>query len=186
MMMHLLAYSWNIMWLDCVMFLPLVVMSFEKLIRTGRYLPYVLSLAYALYSNYYIAFMLCLFMVLYFIFSCIRQEHTLNSFGRNFARFSIGSALGGGLAMFLIVPVYISLAHTSAAGSTLPDMKNNFEMLALFGRHLYATTPTIRSGNLPNIYCGLLSVILLPIFATINPYGCAGASPISDCSVPSR
>ena len=168
MMMYLLAYSWNIMWLDCVMFLPLVVMSFEKLIRTGRYLPYVLSLAYALYSNYYIAFMLCLFMVLYFIFSCIRQEHTLNSFGRNFARFSIGSALGGGLAMFLIVPVYISLAHTSAAGSTLPDMKNNFEMLALFGRHLYATTPTIRSGNLPNIYCGLLSVILLPIFATMK------------------
>ncbi len=168
MMMYLLAYSWNIMWLDCVMVLPLIIMSFEKLMRTGKYLPYVLTLAYALYANYYIAFMLCIFMVFYFLCFCLRQEQSAAMLSRSFGRFAIGSVLGGGLSMFLLVPVYISLAHTSAAGGSLPDMKSNFEMFALLGRHLYNTTPTIRSGNLPNIYCGLLSVLLLPIFATMK------------------
>ncbi len=68
LMMYMLAYFWNIMWLDVVMILPLVVMSFEKLMREGKYLPYILTLAYALYANYYIGFMLCLFLVLYFVF----------------------------------------------------------------------------------------------------------------------
>lgn len=29
MMMYVLAYNWNIMWLDCVMFLPLVVWALK-------------------------------------------------------------------------------------------------------------------------------------------------------------
>ncbi len=63
MMMYLIAYSWCIMWLDCVMILPLVVLGFEKLMRENKPLTYVLSLAYALYVNYFIAFMLCLSLI---------------------------------------------------------------------------------------------------------------------------
>lgn len=168
MMMYLIAYSWNIMWLDCVMILPLVVMSFEKLMRTGKYLPYVLSLAYALYTNYYIGAMLCIFMVLYFLCYTARQLRTSNARWRSFGRFAVGSLLSGGIVMFLILPVFISLSLTSAANGKLPDIKSNFDMFNLFGRQLYGTSPTIRSGNLPNIYCGLLPVFLLPIFATLK------------------
>ncbi len=168
MMMYLIAYSWDIMWLDCVMILPIVVMNFEKLMRTGKYLPYVLSLAYALYANYYIGFMLCVFLVLYFLCFSLRQVRTFSSRRRFFGRFAIGSLLGGGLVMFLLVPTYLALGQTSAAGGTLPEMKNNFDMFNLLGRHLYETSPTIRSGNLPNIYCGILSIFLLPIFATMR------------------
>ncbi|HIW74801.1 MAG TPA: YfhO family protein [Firmicutes bacterium] len=168
MMMYLIAYSWDIMWLDCVMILPIVVMSFEKLMRTGRYLPYVLSLAYALYANYYIGFMLCLFLVLYFIVYWVRRPRSAEERARCFGRFSIGSLLGGGLTMFLLLPTFLSLAHTSAAGGELRELTSNFAMFDLLGRHLYESTPTIRSGNLPNIYCGLLAVVLLPIFATLR------------------
>lgn len=168
MMMYLIAYSWDIMWLDCVMILPIVIMNFEKLMRTGKYLPYVLSLAYALYANYYIGFMLCVFLVLYFLCFSLRQVRTFSSRKRFFGRFAVGSLLGGGLVMFLLVPTYLALGQTSAAGGTLPEMKNNFDMFNLLGRHLYETSPTIRSGNLPNIYCGVLSIFLLPIFATLR------------------
>lgn len=168
MMMYLIAYSWNIMWLDCIMVLPLIVMSFERLMRTGKYLPYVLSLAYALYTNYYIGAMVCIFMVLYFLCYSMRQVRTADSRLRSFGRFAIGSLLGGCLVMFLLVPVYISLSLTSAAHGTLPDIKANFDMFNLLGRQLYGTSPTIRSGNLPNVYCGLLAVFLLPIYATLK------------------
>lgn len=90
MMMYTLAYFWNIMWLDVVMILPLVVMCFEKLMREGKYLPYILTLAYALYANYYIGFMLCLFMVLYFLFYLLRRRRTLDRVGKSFLRFAVG------------------------------------------------------------------------------------------------
>lgn len=168
MMMYVLAYNWNIMWLDCVMFLPLVVLGFERMMRTGKYLTYVLSLAYALYANYYIGFMVCLFMVAYFAVYCLRVRRPVRRLGQSVLRFAIGSLLGGGLAAFLLIPVFLALGQTSAAGGTLPEIDNNFSMFALLGRHLYGTSPTIRSGNLPNIYCGLLAVFLLPIFATLR------------------
>lgn len=165
MMMYLLAYSWNIMWLDVVMVLPLVVMGFERLMHTGKYLTYVLSLAYALYANYYIGFMLCVFMVIYYVAFLFRSRRTPAQGRSSLFRFALGSLLGGGLAMFLLVPVYLALGQTSAAGASLPDLKSNFDMFNLLGRHLYEVSPTIRSGNLPNIYCGVLAMFLLPVFA---------------------
>lgn len=166
LMMYFLAYSWNIMWLDVVMILPLVVLFFERLMRTGKYLGYVLTLAYALYANYYIAFMLCLFLVLYFLVYALRTKRQPNVSQKCAGRFALGSLLGGGLAMFLLVPVYLGLKLTSAAGAELPEISANFPFFDLFGQQLFRTVPTIRSGNLPNIYCGLLPVLLAPIFAT--------------------
>ena len=41
-------------------------------------------------------------------------------------------------------------------------------MFGLLGQQLYGVAPTIRSGNLPNLYCGLLPVLLLPVFLTMR------------------
>lgn len=165
MMMYVLAYSWNIMWLDCLIVLPLVVMGFEHLMRRGKYLPYVLSLAYALYANYYIAFMLCVFLVLYFFAYLLRDARDTALNRRALWRFSIGSLVGGGLSMILVLPVALALGQTSAAGAKMPEMNAYFEMFQLLGRHLYDVTPTIRSGNLPNVYCGVAVLLLVPLFA---------------------
>lgn len=168
MMMYMLAYSWNIMWLDGVMMLPLVILFFERMMRTGRIAGYALSLAYTLFVNYYLGFMICVFLVLYYIAFSLRKRRTGDGHAREFLRFLSGSLLGGGMAMFLLIPVAMALGHTSAAGGSLPDFNANFDMFNLLGRHLYGTSPTIRSGNLPNLYCGLLAVVLLPIFATMK------------------
>ena len=139
LMMYMLAYFWNIMWLDVVMILPLVVMSFEKLMREGKYLPYILTLAYALYANYYIGFMLCLFLVLYFVFYVLRKRRPLDRIGKSFVRFAVSSLIGGGLVMFLLLPVAVSLGDTSAAGGGLKEMASNFDMFKLLGLSIYMT-----------------------------------------------
>ncbi|MBQ9964752.1 MAG: YfhO family protein [Clostridia bacterium] len=165
MMMYLIAYSWNIMWLDVVMILPLVVYGFERLMHTGKFLTYVLSLAYALFANYYIAFMLCIFLILYYITYCLRSPRTGKQLGTSFVRFGGFSILAAGLTAFLLVPVYIALQGTSAAESTMPDITNTIDMFSLLGRHLVDTSPTVRSGNLPNLYCGVLTAFCVPLFA---------------------
>jgi len=177
LMMYMIAYSWDIMWLDCVMCLPLVVMGFEHMMRTGKYLLYVLSLAYSLYANYYIGFMICVFMVLYYLVFLVRAPRSSKKQTIGFARFAIGSALGGGLAMFILLPAFSSLSSTSASSGSLMDqifdlfsnfLQTNFDVFELFNRGLYGVEPTVRSGNLPNVYCGLLAVVALPLFATMS------------------
>ncbi len=165
LMMYLIAYSWNLMWLDVVMILPLVVWGFERLMHTGKYLTYLLSLAYALYANYYLAFMLCVFLVLYYLTYCLRSRRSGKQLAVSFARFAGFSVLAAGLVAFLLIPVYLALKLTSASGADLPEMTNTLDMFQLLGRHFTNAGPTIRSGNLPNIYCGVLAAICVPLFA---------------------
>ena len=165
LMMYLLAYSWNIMWLDVVMVLPLAVLGFEHLMKTGRFLPYVLSLAYCLYANYYIGFMLCIFLVFYYVGFVLREKRDGNQVAVSFGHFAGFSILGAAIAAVMIIPVFLALKQTSAADADLPKITNTIDIFELIGRHLAGTTPTIRSGNLPNMYCGVLSAICIPLFA---------------------
>lgn len=164
LMSYMLAYSWNIMWLDVVALTPLVVLAMERLLDGHSGVAYVLLLALALFVNYYIGFMLCIFLVLYFVVWTLREARTGRVIGRGFCRFAIGSLLGGGLAATLLVPTAFALMRTSAAGGGVPEFETNFPLFDLLGRLYTGATPTIRSGNLPNIYCGVVTVLLLPIY----------------------
>jgi len=167
MMMYMIAYSWNIMWLDVIMVLPLIVMGFEKMMREKKFLLYTLTLAYALFVNYYIAFMVCVFMVLYFIAYALREKHESRDLAAGFLRFGGYSALAAALSALLLVPVAMALGVTSASDGGFASVWNsNFDFFDLLGRHLYDVTPTIRSGNLPNLYCGVFAILLLPLFLT--------------------
>lgn len=163
---YMLAYSWNIMWLDVVALLPLVVMALERCLKTGKITAYALLLGLALFVNYYIGFMVCVFLVFYWLVWVFRKKRTLKEIFFGGLRFGAGSLWGAGLAAVLLIPVALALGRTSAAGGELGDFRTNFELFDLFGRMFYGATPTIRSGNLPNLYCGVAAVVLLPIYFT--------------------
>ncbi len=163
---YMLAYSWNIMWLDGVILLPVVVLCMERMLRTGKVAAYAATLALALFANYYIGFMLCVFLVLYMAVWLLRQPRAPREWLTGCGRFAAGSLLAGGLAAALLVPTALALGRTSAAGETLGAFDSNFPLFDLLGRLLYGATPTIRSGNLPNLYCGLPAVLLMPIYLT--------------------
>ena len=55
------AYYWNIMWLDGLIFLPLIVLGIENIINKNKGLLYTISLSLMLFSNYFIGYMLCIF-----------------------------------------------------------------------------------------------------------------------------
>ena len=60
------AYYWNIMWLDGLIFLPLIVLGIENIINKNKGLLYTISLSLMLFSNYFIGYMLCIFSCIYF------------------------------------------------------------------------------------------------------------------------
>ncbi|MCD8330606.1 MAG: YfhO family protein [Lachnospiraceae bacterium] len=55
---YLAAYSWNIMWLDCLWLAPLILLGLERLVREDRPFLYCITLGLAILSNYYISVLL--------------------------------------------------------------------------------------------------------------------------------
>lgn len=190
-MLYMLAYSWNIMWLDVVALMPVVVMCAERLLRGGSIIPYALVLGLTLFTNYYIGFMLCVFLVLYFVVFMLRRARPVNEWWLRGSRFALGSLLGAGLAAVLLVPTALALGRTSAAGGEMPSFAANFDLFDLIGRLYYGATPTIRSGNLPNLYCGTIVTLLLPLYMMIKEiplrrricYGALGGVLLISCTV---
>lgn len=75
------AYNYNIMWVDCVVLLPLIILGLEKLVKEGRCELYCVTLALSIFTNYYISIMICIFLVLYFLFLLVTEQKRLRSIG---------------------------------------------------------------------------------------------------------
>ena len=56
------------MWLDGLVFLPLIALGVEYLVDDGRKLNYIIPLAAICIANFYIGFMCCIFTAIYFVY----------------------------------------------------------------------------------------------------------------------
>ena len=48
------AYNWNVMWLDCVVLAPIIILGLERLVLEGKDKLYCITLALAILCNYYL------------------------------------------------------------------------------------------------------------------------------------
>lgn len=184
---YFIAYYWNVMWIDAMYLLPLIALGIEKIIDNGKCLSYIIFLSFAIYTNYYIGFMLCIFSCLYFIYyyfcsykSIQEKQNNLNSTGnkkdlfRNSIflhsgiRFAFSSLAVGVILLFMLVPVAYVLSSSSATSGTAPtEISFYYDIFDFFANHLASLEPTIRSSGddvLPNVYCGILTLILIPMY----------------------
>lgn len=174
---YFLAYYWNVMWLDGMVFFPLIALGIQSIIKERKWILYTVSMAVMMFANYYIAMMLCIVSVLYFIayyFSTYTPK--TGKVAKNFIDrgtvFALSSVLAAGLGAFSLLPTYFALQSSSATGGKFPkDFKIYFDFFDFLANHLAAVTPTIRSSGedvMPNVYCGVIVLILVPlyIFAT--------------------
>ena len=65
---YMIGYSWNVMWMDAILMFPLILIGFDKLMTEEDGRMYAVCLTIAMIGNYYIAFMICIFLVLWFLF----------------------------------------------------------------------------------------------------------------------
>ncbi|MDI9497062.1 MAG: YfhO family protein [Bacillota bacterium] len=168
----MIAYAWNIMWLDAILLLPLVILGLTRLIRDGRFLLYTLALAGTIIVNYYIAVFVCIFTALYFFVAYFSAAPGLAAarrrpvlyFAKRFAQFAFFSLLAGGIAAFMALPTWLALQLTSATNDKMPQTWSlSFNFFDFLTRHLPNVKPAIRDG-LPNVYMGLPVFILLPLY----------------------
>lgn len=158
------AYNWNIMWLDCVILLPLILLGLERLVKEGKCGLYCITLALSIFTNFYISIMICIFLVFYFLVLFLTGLHVrrLKALG-NFALFSL---LAGGMAAVLLVPEVCAILETDFGDMNFPDtLESYFSVLDMLARHCLGVTTERGLEHWPNIYCGGAVFMLLPIYA---------------------
>jgi uncharacterized membrane protein YfhO/putative flippase GtrA len=159
-----LGYYWNIMWFDSFAMLPLVMQGLIAIMRESKYRLYIASLAFAVMTNYYIGFFICVFVVITFLNQCVILKLNRRDFLRKLAMVAACSILAIGLTAVYTVPAYISLQSTHTSASKFPSSIIWFNNYAeVLGNLVAFTVPTTKEG-LPNLYCGMISVLLMGMF----------------------
>ena len=163
----------NTMWIDAVIWLPLVAYGIEQVVKYSKYKLFVIALALTIGSNFYIGYMTCIFVALYYFYYVIaHKDGGINNplgekrhFIKSLLRIAFFSALAVAIVAVIILTAYYSLGFG----------KNNFnkpdwdivlrlDIFDLLFKLLPSSYDTVRIDGLPFIYCGILSVILAPLF----------------------
>ncbi len=162
---YIAAYSWNLMWLDCILLFPLVMLGLERLVKGESPVMYVLCLGLCILSNYYISIMICLFLVFWFFCQQLLQPMHGKERGLSFLRFGLYSLLAGGLAAVLLLPELCALRGTASANSSFPDtVKQYFTIVDMMARQMPLVETEQGLDHWPNIYCGAMVFLMLPLY----------------------
>ncbi|MBQ4510302.1 MAG: YfhO family protein [Clostridia bacterium] len=170
------TFQSNTMWIDALIWLPLVALGIERVIRTGHFKLFVVALALTIWSNYYIGYMCCIFVALYFfcyLFSHSSDEtnelnenlHWLKALGR----IILYSAVAILIASLIILVAYYSLSFGKSEfqdSDFAPNLR--FDIIDLVVKLFPGTYDTVRFEGHPNIYSGLLMLIMLPVYYFTN------------------
>ena len=170
---YCVVHQSNTMWIDAVMWLPLVAFGVERVVKYGRFKTFVIFLALTLASNFYIGYMVCIFVLLYYFFFIIAyKENGVNNplseklhFLKSFVRMGVFSLLAIGIAALIVFCAYYSLQFGKNE-FTDPSWEiiMKFDFFDLLFKLLPSSYDTVRIDGLPFVYCGLLAVILAPLF----------------------
>ena len=166
-----LGYQWNIMWLDTFALVPLVVLGMVQLLRDKKFVLYTFTLFLAVFSNYYIGFFVCIFIFLLFFGYEICRWRGFGRFFADLGRIAFFSLLAIGMTAILELPAFAALQTTQSSVNQFPEgFRLNIAdentwmglldaMRQVAGNLGGGTEPTFKEG-LPNIYCGVGSLIL--------------------------
>lgn len=162
----------NVMWTDNLIAFPLILAGLDALIRRRKFRLYVLSLAYAAASNFYIGYMACLFVLVWFFvryFMLAPEERNplgeSSHFVKSLLRVALWSAAGVSMAGVILLPTVYSLSFGKLEFST-PDWspKQLFEFLDILTKSFFGSYDTVRPEGMPFLYCGTEVLVLSPLY----------------------
>lgn len=160
---YVIGYYWNVMWMDCIWIFPLIILGFDYLVEKKDARLYVLTLFYALFCNYYIGFMICIFLVLWAVFY---HYESIRQMGRTAWMFAVSSLLAGGMAGIVLMPAYRGIMQTASAKRTIPEWEYYGSWWNILQAQLFGNEPInnqVDDGGV-NLYCGMFALFLFFVY----------------------
>ena len=170
---YAIVMAHNTMWIDELIYLPLLALGIERMIKKKDFVLYVAVLALSAMSNFYIGYMMCIFSFFYFFYYYFAKSGNgeNNPLGerrhlvRSLVRMLIFSIIALEIAAVMLYPAYISLSYGKTTfQSPSYELKTNFDLLDFFIKMMPTAYDTVRPDGLPFIACGSLTLLLMPMF----------------------
>ncbi|MBE6152554.1 MAG: hypothetical protein E7165_04510 [Firmicutes bacterium] len=164
-----IVYSQNLLWLDGVIFLPLVFLGIDKLIKDKKPILFYLMLVITIVCNYYIGYMTCIGALAYFLYKLYLSNNYKLSWKENkhdIIYFFKYAFLAVGTTMIILLPSLFSLIVGKAdAGLSEFIPKQTYPVIELISRFfLGAFTVKDLSGGCPNVYISLMMIVLVFVY----------------------
>ena len=174
-----LGFQWNIMWVDTFALLPLVFLGTIQLLRDKKIVLYTLTLFLSVAANYYVGFFTCIFVLLSFICYQICFCRSFKAFFLDLCRIALFSILAIGMTAFLELPTLAALQTTQSSVNQFPTgfqlnitdddtWKGLLDAMRQVAGNMGGGAALNFKEGLPNIYCGVGSIILAFTFLMLK------------------
>ena len=163
---YVMAYYWCIMWMDAVALLPLCILGLHKILDGRSGVFYAVCLALVVFINYYMAIMVCIFILFYYpvLYFIKVQGESAGHFFKTTGRAVGYSLLGVLMSAVMLLPTWMSMQSTYYISADMPEKTELYnDLLDILNQMLPNAELTYREG-LPNLYCGMFVVILLVFY----------------------
>lgn len=175
-------------WMDSIIYFPLVILGLKKLMDGESGWFYALFLGLTIISNFYIGWMVCIFCVIYFVYSFIADdevvydgatanndetddESTVNIFAvfknsyllNSCIRFACASLLAGAFSAILALPAAGALQQTLKGTTHTDSIIVNTNIWGLLASHIIPfknVYDSLGSTQCIFAFCGIMTVIL--------------------------
>lgn len=172
LMSYVVVQLMNPMWIDGVVYLPLIILGIEELVKDKRILPFAIPTGLMFIANFYIGYMVGIFAALYFVIfaageGCFFSIKKLLDRG---LRALIGAIIAVLIGAITILPIYKILSLGKMEFSTPPTYEayDKFPIAQVLGKLLPFSYDSVNVQGLPFIYCGVLTLILFPAYFAVK------------------
>ena len=167
LMSYMVVQLMDPMWLDGLIYLPLICHGVHRLVEEGKFIPYIVPLALMFIAHFYIGYMVGIFTFFYFCYVCLNREDRVlpKRFVLRCLQFGVGTIVALMCAMWVLLPVYNSL-KLGKFEFTDPDfsLATQFDFLTFITKLFPMTYDTVYPKGMPMIYCGTAVLLLVPLY----------------------
>ena len=160
----------NPMWIDAMYIFPILLIAIDNIIEQKKYTLFIVTYAYALFTNFYMAYMMGILSILFFTYRYVLyNEFKWKDYMVSLMKYGLSAVVS---ALTMCMPLYLTL-HSLAQGKSSVNYDDNYSaydtIWDLFSK-LYIGS---NGGNqvaegLPNIYVPTIIISLAIVFFGIK------------------
>ncbi|MBP5608246.1 MAG: YfhO family protein, partial [Lachnospiraceae bacterium] len=158
---YMMAYAINPMWMEVYILMPVVLWMLMRLTDERKYTGYVLTLALMIWCNYYLAFMVCLFIIFWTIWLLIDEPA---EWFKKLMRVGVCSLWAVCLDMVALLPTVFELAGSPKDSGLLGaegegvnlmpwQLAAQYRIFKFDGSSTYFGRPLIYAGTVMAVLC---------------------------------
>lgn len=160
LMSYNIVYSMCLMWLDAVIWLPIVILGIEKIADGERSPLLFFSYTVLFLSTYYISYMVGVFSCIYFLFAYFRKRRSgVKPFFAAGGRFIMSAAGAGCVGAWLLLPTLYSLFEGKINGALSVSSGYNYEPANVLKKLFIGVYDSITNSGTPFFYCGMIVLV---------------------------